>query len=343
MTNLPNTEEELPPERQLFKMISGKINTHLLSVVAELGVADLLKDGPRPIQELAEATDTHAPSLYRILRALASQEVFVETEPKCFGLTPIAERLQSDFPGSLRSSAIFFCSEWHNRAWDNIMHSVKTGECAFDHAFGMKLFDYLEQHPEEFSVFNDAMTSGSANSAAKFCEAYDFSSINTLVDVGGGHGMLLKTILIANPSLKGILYDLPSVVEGAPGLIDKDGLGDRCRIIGGDFFESVPADANAYMMKSIIHDWDDKRAAKILKNCRESMADGGRILVIDAVIPPDNSPFPSKLTDIEMLLLPGGLERTESEFADLFSSAGLKLNRIVPTGATQSIIEGVKA
>ena len=343
MTNLPNTQEELPPELQLFKMISGKINTHLLFVVAELGVADLLKDGPQPVKALAEATNTHAPSLYRILRALASQEVFIETEPKCFGLTPIAERLQSDFPGSLRSSAIFFCRDWHNRAWSNIMHSVKTGECAFEHAYGMKLFDYLEQHPEEFSVFNDAMTSGSTLGAAKLCEAYDFSGIDTLVDVGGGHGMLLATILKANPSLNGVLYDLPSVVEGASGLIDYDGLGDRCRIIGGDFFESVPAGADAYMMKSIIHDWDDKLAAKILRNCKESMAPGGRVLVIDAVVPVDNSPFPSKLTDIEMMLLPGGLERTESEFGELFSSAGLKLNRIVSTGLTQSIVEGIAA
>lgn len=205
MTNLPNTEEELPPERQLYKMISGKINTHLISVVAELGVADLLEDGPRPVQELAEATNTHAPSLYRVLRALASQGVFIETGPKCFGLTPIAEKLQSDIPGSLRSSAIFFCSDWHNRAWSDIMHSVKTGECAFDHAYGMKLFDYLEQHPQEFSVFNDAMTSGSTNIAAKLCEAYDFSGIDTLIDVGGGHGMLLKSILKANRSLKGVL------------------------------------------------------------------------------------------------------------------------------------------
>jgi len=343
MGELPNLKEKLPPERRLFRMISAKIDTHLLSVVAELGIADLLKDGPRPIEELAKITDTHAPSLYRVLRALASQEVFIETEPRCFGLTPMAEKLRSDVPGSLRPNALLFCREWHNKAWSNLMHSVKTGECAFDHVYGMKIFDFLEQNQEESSIFNAAMTSGSSNSARQICDAYDFSGLHTLVDVGGGHGMLLSTILKANPGLKGILFDLPSVVEGAHELLDNDGLKDRCQIIGGDFFESVPAGADAYLFKSIIHDWDNERATIVLKNCKKAMTPKSRVLVVDAVIPVDNSPFPNKLTDIEMMVLPGGLERTEEEFGELFLNAGLKMNRIIPTGMTLSIIEGVVA
>ncbi len=342
MTNLNIKKEENKKEEDpLMQMVTGKVKTQLIFVAAKLKIADLLKDGPKSVEELAEDTDSHPQTLFRILRALASLGVFAEKEPWTFEMTSMAERLQSDHPQSIVPFAAFFGSEWHNRAWSSLLHNVRTGECGFESVFKTNVFNYLEENREEGEIFNNAMTSFSKRKADNIAEAYDFSNLKTLVDVGGGHGALLKTILKANPSLQGVLCDMPSVAEGAVSLLEGEELKGRCRIEGGDFFKSVPQGADAYILKHIIHDWDAARAEQILRNCGEAMAPGGKVLLAEAVIPAGNDPCPAKLADIEMLVIPGGIERTEAEFQTLFSKAGLELKRIIPTGADISIIEGV--
>ena len=243
-------------------------------------------------------------------------------------------------PGSLRGIAAMFSGELHTRAWARLNHSVLTGEPAFDTVFGAPIFDYLAAHPEAAAMFDDAMTSISGGQAAAVVEAYDFTGISTLVDVGGGHGALLAAILRNNPSLRGVLFDLPHVVAGTGPILEEAGIRDRVEVISGDFLESVPAGADAYVMKLIVHDWDDERAGTILDNCRRAMAPGGRVLVVDAVVDETPESLYANLLDIEMLVLtPHGKERTEPEFRRLFAAAGLVLNRIIGTASPLKVVE----
>lgn len=332
---------EPPPAAQLLQMIAGKATTQLIFVAATLGIADLLRDGPKSIDELAEATDTHTPALYRILRALAGLGIFVETEPRYFALTPLAEPLRTGTDDSLRDFAILFGSDWHNSAWSNLLHSVRTGEPALDHAVGMDLFEYLHAHPEKFGVFNDAMTALSRQDADAISHSYDFSDYDTIVDVGGGHGFLLAEILKTNPATEGILLEVPQVADGAQATMKAAGVLDRCEIVTGDFFERVPEGGDAYILKLILHDWDDEHARRILANCRKAMPADGTLLVVNAVIPPGNDPYIGKLVDIEMLVMtPGGCERTEGEFRQLFANAGFELTRTISTPSYLYILEG---
>lgn len=338
----PQTSPTPSPPDPLLQMIFGSVVTQMIAVAARLDIADLVAEGDRSVDELADMTNSHAPSLYRLLRALASVGIFAETEPHHFTLTPLAGRLQSDVPFSLKGFAILFGSEFYYRSWANLLHSVQTGESALELTYGMNLFDYLHQHPGDAAIFNEAMTSVSGREAAAVRDAYDFSGFQTLVDVGGGHGILLTTILKANPSLQGILFDRPPVVAGASALLQQEGVVERCQVVGGDFFTDVPAGADAYILKYILHDWDAGRARRILENCRAAVVPGGRVLVVDTVIPAGNTPFLGKLRDIVMLsMTPGGVERTEAEFQELFSGAGFKLNRVIPTKSIVSIIEGI--
>jgi SAM-dependent methyltransferase len=275
------------------------------------------------------------------LRALAGFGVFSESAEGRFSLTPMGELLRSDIPGSMRGMADFVGSEWTWRAWGDLMYSVQTGKTAFDHVFGKPCFDYLGEHKEESEVFNQAMTGFSSMIAPAVVEAYDFSQFGTIVDVGGGHGKLLTSVLKANPGVQGIVFDAPHVADGARETIRAAGVEDRCRSEGGDFFRAVPVGADAYMMMHIIHDWPDDKATTILKNCRKSVKPGGKLLVIDAVIAPPNVPDTAKVLDLEMLVLPSGQERTEAEFAILFAGAGWKLNRVVPTKSPKRVIEGI--
>ena len=326
---------------RLQQLVWGKATTQCLFVAAKLGIADLLADGPRTIDDLAAEAGANASALYRVLRLLASLEVFVELEPGQFALTPMAELLQADAPCSFRDYAIVHGSEWYNRAWAHLLYSVETGRPAFDHAYGLSLFDFLEQHPAAATDFDNSMTALSRFEAAGVCAAYDFTGCGTVVDVGGGRGRLLTDILTAYPTLRGILYDRPSVVEAAGPELASGEYGKRCQVVGGDFFANVPAGGDLYMLKHIIHDWDDARSAIILRNCREAMAAGGRVLVVEGVMPPGNVASNSKLWDVVMLALtPGGRERTEEEYAELFGQAGLCLSRVVPTNAVVSIVEG---
>jgi hypothetical protein len=330
-----------PPAEILVPLIFGKCLTMALSVAAKLRIADKLVGGPKSSDDLARETGTHGPTLYRVLRALAGYGVFSESADGKFSLTPVGELLRTGVPGSMRGMAEFCGAEWSWKAWGELLYSVRTGKTAFDHAFGKPCFDYLADHKDESEVFNEAMTGFSSMIAPAVVEAYDFSKLGTIVDVGGGHGMLLTSILKANPGVKGVVFDAPHVAAGAEKTIRAAGVSDRCRAEGGDFFKAVPAGGDAYLMMHIIHDWPDDKAATILKHCRKGVNPGGKLLVVDSVVAPPNAPDMAKILDLEMLVLPSGKERTEAEFAALFAMAGWRLNRVVPTKSPKSVIEGV--
>ena len=331
-----------PPEAVLTQMAFGALLTQALYVAAKLGVADLLAAGPRPVSELAEATETHERSLYRVLRSLAGVGVFRETGGRVFALTPLAEPLRTDAPGSMRNGLIFMGEQWHFQVWADMMHSVRTGRPAWGHTHGAEVFEYLAANPGHAEIFNGAMTDMSAVTAPAVVEAYDFSGFRTLADVAGGHGYLLSQILKANPGLAGVLFDVPQVIEGAGPLLEREGVAARVERVAGDFFAAVPR-ADAYVLKHIIHDWDDERAAAILRNVNAAMGPQARVLIVETVVPEGNEPHYSKLLDLEMLASPGGIERTADEYAALLAAAGLRLSRIVPTRSPFSIVEAVRA
>jgi hypothetical protein len=333
-------ETSSPPEL-MNRMITGYWTTQALYVAAKLGIADLLTHGPRSADDLAQATNVHAPSLYRLLRGLASTGVFAEDGTARFSLTPLAECLRSDGPGSQRALAIV-SGEEHYKAWGELLYSVQTGETAFDKLYGMPVFDFLSQNLEQAKVFDAAMVGVHGRETAAMTDAYDFSGIGVLADIGGGNGSLLATVLTKYPAMRGILYDLPGVAERAKANLQAAGLADRCQVIGGSFFESVPAGADAYLMRHIIHDWDDEKATTILRNVHQAMGTEGRLLVVEGVIPPGNDPYFGKLLDLTMLTIPGGKERTEDEYRTLYKAGGFQLTRIVPTKAEVSVIEGKK-
>jgi hypothetical protein len=320
-----------PPEAILPQMILGGLMQKSIWVAAKLGVADLLAEKPRTAEEIAEATDTHAPSLYRVLRLLATAGVFAKNSERKFELTPIAELLRSDTPNSMRDYAIMMGEDWIWQAYGELMYSVKTGEIAHNKVQGMSSFEFFAKNEEVGKIFNRAMTNLSLLSAPAIAEGYDFSGIGKLVDIAGGHGLLLATILKANPHLQGVLFDLPFVIEGANELLESEGVAKRTEKVSGDFFESVPIGADAYMMKHIIHDWNDEQSIKILQNIHRAMNDDGKVLIVEMVVPEGNEPSPAKGLDIVMLTIEGGKERTEKEYRELLDAAGLHLTRIIPT------------
>lgn len=334
---------DAPPEAVLTQMLAAPLVTQALRVVAELGIADLLAHGARSVDELAAETGAHAPSLYRFMRALASCGVFAETkDERVFELTPTAELLRADVEGSLRSLAIFMGADWHWQVWGDATYSARTGNAAWEHVHGKEVFPYFAEHAEAARVFDDAMTSLSKMVAKAVVAAYDFSSVGKLADIAGGHGSLLAAILRANPHMRGLLFDMPQVITGAHVRLEAEGVAVRCELASGDFFASVPEGADAYLMKHIIHDWDDARALAILKNCHRAMPETGKLLLVEMVVPSGNEPHFGKIQDLEMLLSSGGLERTAEEFRALFAAAGFELTRIIPTASPISVIEGVK-
>ena len=329
-----------PPPATLLQMMTGYWVSQALHVAAKLGIADLLADGPVDCEDLAAATDTHAPSLQRVLRALASVGVFTEVSPGSFALTPLAELLRTETPGSMRALAIMYAEEQY-RAWGELLHSVRTGEMAFDHQFGMGYFEYLAQHPEADRVFNEAMTGWTHQLVGAVVDTYDFSPFKTIVDVGGGYGSLLAAILRSNPGTRGILFDLPHVIARAEEQLVAAGVADRCTFVGGDFFAAVPTGGDAYVLSQILHDWDDKRCVAILGQCRRAMPDHGKLLVVELVLPEGDEPFLGKWLDLHMLVLLGSRERTAAEYDTLFRAAGFKLARVVPTPPGPSVVEAV--
>jgi SAM-dependent methyltransferase len=337
---------EFSPRLALFQLITGHYVSRAIYVAAKLNIADLLVDGPRRVEDLAAATATDAPSLNRLLRLLASAGVFAETDLGTFALTPMGDFLRSSQAGSYRATALLFAGPMM-AAWDELLYAVQTGKPTFERALGADPFRYMAAHPEEAAIFNDAMTSGSTHTARGVPAAYDFSSFTTVVDAGGGHGVLLDAILKANPGVRGVLFELPHVAEGAKKAFAEAGLAGRCEVVTGDFFESVPAGADAYILKSVIHDWDDARSIQILKNCHRAMAPQGKLLLVELVLPArvDRSLWSQIGTgsDVNMLVNIGGRERTDADFAALYAAAGFRLTRIVPVpGSLSSVLEGVR-
>src|SRR5215213_1653266 len=342
-TDSPRAESaahSLPPHAQIIQMAGGLVIARAIYAVAELGIADHLMDGPRSADELAQATGTHAPSLYRLLRSAAGFGLFTEDAEHRFSLTPVGAVLQSEAPGYARSTVRSLTGPIAWNAYGNFLHSVKTGESGVEKAYGQSLFDYLGTDPEQATMFNQTMIGFHGAEPPAVAAAYDFSGVGKLVDVGGGTGNLLTSILLANPELRGVLYDLPHVASEARRQIDAKGLSGRCEVIEGSFFESVPSGGNAYMLSHIIHDWDEARCLKILDNCLRAMRGGGRLLLVEQVIPEGNDFHPGKFLDLMMLAFtPGGRERTVEEYAALFAKAGFNLKRVVPTESAVSVVE----
>jgi SAM-dependent methyltransferase len=335
-----NSRDATPPPVILLQMMTSYWASQAIFVAAKLGIADLLAAGPVSTEELARATASHAPSLYRLLRALASVGVFTETTAHYFGLTPLAALLQTTTPGSMHSLAILYSDPCY-RAWEDLLHSVRTGENAFEHGFGMPIFDYFAQHPETDRVFNDAMVGYSHQVANDVVRAYDFSPFGVVVDVGGGYGTLLTAILRGTPDARGILFDQPHVVNGAERYLIEGGVSGRCGRIGGDFFAAVPAGGDVYLLSQILHDWDDERSVAILQQCRRAMAPQCKLLVVELVIPTGNEPFFGKWLDLHMLTMATGRERTSAEYDMLFRAAGFELSRVIPTTAGPSVVEAI--
>jgi len=326
------------PSQQAIRLGFGFAISQALRAVIELGVPDLLADGERPMDELAAATGAHPEALYRVMRLLASEGVFREVEPHRFALTDIGATLRSGAAGP--GDLVRMLNSEAYLAFAELLHSVRTGKPAFDKVFGSPRFDWLSRHPERAALFQRAMVAISQGSNETVAGAYDFGPFTRVVDVGGGHGQLLSAILARNPHLTGVLFDLPSGTEAARQEIG--GNLPRTEIVAGDFFESVPA-GDVYMIKKVIHDWDDERAALILRNCRKAMPPNGKVLVAETLVPPGDEPGEIKTVDVIMLAVTGGLERTEAQYADLFAAAGLQLERVIETSAPISILEAAPA
>ena len=334
---------DVPPSVAMLRMILSFRVSRSIYVAAKLGIADLLKDGPKSSEELAPLTDTHAPSLYRVMRALASVGVFGQDEQGRFTLTPIGATLQSDDPGSLRAWAILVLGEEDYQAWDDLMYTVRTGETAFDHVFGMGIFQYEAQHPEHAKIFDEAMANliGVYNSAV--LASYSFSSIEKLVDVGGGDGSLIIAILQTEPKMKGMLFDLPHVTEKAKQKITEAGLSGRCDIVAGDALVSVPNGGDAYILSRVVNSFDNERALAVLQNCRRAITQKSKLLLVERVLPDRvEHSFAAQgpvMSDLNMMVISGGRERTATEHRALLEAAGFTLTKVVPTQSEVSVIE----
>jgi SAM-dependent methyltransferase len=336
---------EVPPALALMNMINGGWLSHVIAVAAQLKIFDLLVDGPQTSAALAKSTKSHAGSLHRLLRTLASAGVVAEDEDGRFQLTPIGVLLRTGVPGSVRSFARMMNEDYRTAAYAELLDAVKTGEEAFTRAYGMRLFAFLEQHPEHAKTFNDAMIAVTGHVALAAIAAYDFSQFRRVVDVGGGNGQLIAAILVAHPNMRGVVFDLATGVEGASRYLAEAGVTDRCQVVTGDFFKSVPSGADAYLLKSVIHDWDDRNSAQILANCRRAIPVNGKLLIVERVMPARMEATPehlsASLADLNVLVLTSGRERTASEYADLLATSGFELRRILPITGTVSVIEAV--
>lgn len=330
------------PREQVYGIMTGYWLSQAVYVAARLRIPDLLAGGPRPVEELAEATGTHAPTLYRLLRTLASVGIFSEESPRRFRLTPQAETLRSDARDTLWPLAIMFGEE-HYHAWGGLLESVRTGKTAFDRLYGKPIFAYLAENPEKARVFDAAMTAIHGRETAGVLDHYDLSDVATIADIGGGNGSNLIGILRRYPAMRAILFDLPHVVDRALAALRAAGVDDRCEVVGASFFKPLAVRADAYFLRHIIHDWDDGDSRRILQNVRAAMPTDARLLVVEHVLPPGDSPSHGKLLDLNMLIMPGGLERTEDEFRRLYESAGFRLTRVVPSYGDISVIEGQPA
>jgi len=339
VTNPPEVSPEAAAAQHIMQLSTGYIASTCVYLAVKLRIPDLLEAAPRTSTELARELNVNEDALYRVLRTLVSLGLFEEKGSRTFANNLATSMLRTKTPGSMYDMALWMSDPFHFQIYANALHSVQTGKPAVEETFGVPVFEYFSKNREESEVFNNAMTMFSAMVIPAVLEAYDFSGIGTIVDIAGGHGRVLTSILQKYPSMRGVLFDLDHVLAGARPAIESLGLSDRCRTVSGDFFKSVPEGGDAYIMKHIIHDWDDDQAATILKNIRSAMNRGGRVILLESVVAPGSQPDFAKIIDLEMLLLPGGRERTQQEFRDLFVRAGFELTRVIPTKSPLSVIE----
>lgn len=332
-----------PPHAQLVQMAMGHWVSRIVLVAAELKIADHLASGPRTAEELAGPTGAEPGPLHRFLRGLANLGILTESGDRRFGLTPVGEALRTGAPGSARASIMTIASDWWIDGFRQLSYSVRTGKSGFEKALGVPIFDYLAQRPEVASLFSETMIGVHGEEPAAIAAAYDFTGVSTLVDVGGANGHLLATVLARNPSMRGILFDLPHVVRDAPALLAARGMVDRVKIEEGSFFERVPDGADAYLLSHVIHDWSEPQCLTILGHCRRVLRPGGRLLIVEMVLPSDGEPHPGKMLDLMMLVGPGGQERTAPEYSALLEKAGFRLTKIVPTASAVSVVEAAPA
>jgi O-methyltransferase domain/Dimerisation domain len=331
---------ESTPHDQMARMIAGYWQTQMIYAAAKLGLADRLASCPRTVDELAADTETHPRSLYRLLRALASIGIFAEDASGRYSQTPLSECLRREVPGSQWAMAVVMGEE-HYQAWGDLVGTVRTGEIAFERLYGQPVFAFLSERPDKAAVFDAYMTAMHGRETHATLDTYDFTGIGVLADLGGGNGTNLAGILGRHPAMRGILFDLPHVVERAAVSLKRTGLSGRCEIVGGDFFVTIPCGADAYFLRHILHDWDDERAMVLLRNVRRAMSPRSRLLVVESVVPTGNGPSFGKLMDLTMMVLPGGVERTAQEYRRLFEAAGFRLTKIVPTSAGVDVVEAV--
>lgn len=333
---------QLPPDASILQLAMGRWISQSLSVAARVNVADLIGDGEKSADELASATGSNRGALYRVLRALASVGVFRETSSGTFANTDVSSALRTDSPNSMRNIAMMFNDPWQFDNWGRLGDCVATGKSGPE-LNGVGLFDQIGGNPEALKVFQGAMSDMSRGASKAVLASYDFSGVSTLADIAGGHGLLLTDIMRSRPGMKGILFDRPEVIKGAAAGSYVRGLEDALTLVPGDFFESVPSGADAYMMKHILHDWSDDLSVKILANIRKVVPTDGKLLLVEAVIPPGNDPHPAKWIDIEMLVNPGGLERTAEEWTAVLAGGGFRVTRIISTPSLFSIVEAAPA
>jgi len=334
---------EPPPHAVLIQMGTAHWVSRMLFVAAKLALADHLAKGPKTAEELAGPTGTHAPSLHRLMRALANLGVFAEDGKRRFSLTPLGEALRTGAPGAARPAILTLASNWVSQGFDHLLYSVQTGKPGVEKALGMPIFDWLAKNPEAASLFSETMVGFHGAEPDAVAAAYDFSGLSTIVDVGGATGNLISAVLARNPAARGILFDLPHVVRDAGALLQARGVAGRVAVESGSFFDRVPSGGDAYLLSHIIHDWSEDQCLTILGHCKRAMKPGGRLLLIEMVLPPGNAPHPGKMLDIMMLVGPGGQERTEAEYADLLGKAGFRLRRVVPTASAVSVVEAIIA
>ena len=332
----------IPPHALLIQMGTAAWASAVVSTAAEVGVADQLAGGAKSADELAGPMKLHAPSLYRLMRTLASLGILTEQEAQRFALTPLGDALRTGAPGSARATLLAFNTVlW--RGWEELSYSLATGKPGFDKAFGTPLFEYIGQHPSLAAHFSEAMVGFHGAEPPAVAKAYDFSTFRTVVDVGGATGNMLAAILSAHAGPRGVLFDLPHVVSGAPVLLEASGVADRVTIQQGSFFEAVPMGGDCYLLSHVIHDWSEEACLTILGRCRKAIKPDGRLLIVEMVLPAGDTPHPGKVLDMVMLVFPGGQERTEAEYASLLGRAGFRLNQVVPTASAVSIVEAVPA
>jgi len=335
--------EAMPPHAQLIQMGTAYWVSGVVYAAAQLGLADQLATGPKNAGALASAMRMHAPALHRLMRTLAGLGILTEHDGQRFALTRLGEALKTGAPGSARATLIAFGGPWFSRGWSEIMYSLETGKTGFEKAFGMPVFDYLAQHPEEASHFSEAMVGFHGAEPPAVAAAYDFSGFKVVVDVGGATGNMLAAILSGHTGPRGVLFDRPHVVRDAPALLEARGVAVRVTIEAGDFFETVPAGGDAYLLSHIIHDWNEDQCLTILSHCRKVIKPDGRLLIVEMVLPAGDTPHPGKMLDMVMLVVPGGQERTEAEYAALLGKAGFRLSRVVATASAVSVVEAVPA